>query len=123
MGAKDGFCQRAGFEQGEAEDNGIGCKGEYRAVQIVRYYHAVYQNRVNADAYHNQEALKSESDKGFEVVVSNLPPLPVCHRCEWDRRNRAIQVYFYHSAVQDNRYQHRHDFHAQAHKACFHDEQ
>ena len=45
--------QCAGFEQGETEDNGIGCKGEYRAVQIVRYYHVVYQNRVNADAYHN----------------------------------------------------------------------
>ena len=34
MGAKDGFCQRAGFEQGEAEDNGISCKGKNRAVQI-----------------------------------------------------------------------------------------
>ena len=32
---------------------------EYRAVQIVRYYHVVYQNRVNADAYHNEEALKT----------------------------------------------------------------
>ena len=34
MGAKDGFCQCAGFEQGETEDNGIGCKGKNRAVQI-----------------------------------------------------------------------------------------
>ena len=33
--------QCAGFEQGETEDNGIGCKGEYRAVQIVRYYYPV----------------------------------------------------------------------------------
>ena len=57
--------QCAGFEQGETEDNGIGCKGEYRAVQIVRYYHAVYQNRVNADAYHNEEALKTDSEQGF----------------------------------------------------------
>ena len=43
----------------------IGCKGEYRAVQIVRYYHVVYQNRVNADAYHNEEALKTDSEQGF----------------------------------------------------------
>ena len=57
--------QCAGFEQGETEDNGIGCKGEYRAVQIVRYYHVVYQNRVNADAYHNEEALKTDSEQGF----------------------------------------------------------
>ena len=32
-------------------------------------------------------------------------------------------VNFYHSAVQDNRDKHRHDFHAKAHKACFHNEQ
>ena len=43
----------------------LGCKGEYRAVQIVRYYHVVYQNRVNADAYHNEEALKTDSEQGF----------------------------------------------------------
>ncbi len=41
------------------------CKGEYRAVQIVCYYHVVYQNRVNADAYHNEEALKTDSEQGF----------------------------------------------------------
>ena len=42
-------------------------------MQIVRYYHVVYQNRVNADAYHNEEALKTDSEQGFEVVVSYLP--------------------------------------------------
>ena len=47
------------------ESSPIGCKGEYRAVQIVRYYHVVYQNRVNADAYHNEEALKTDSEQGF----------------------------------------------------------
>ena len=30
-------------------------------------------------------------------------------------------VNFYHSAVEYNGYQYGHDFHAQAHKACFHD--
>ena len=34
-----------------------------------------------------------------------------------------VSKYFYHSAVQDNRDKHRHDFHAKAHKACFHNEQ
>ena len=57
--------QCAGFEQGEAEDNGIGCKGKYRAVQVVRDYHAVYQYGVNADAYHYEEALKAEGEQGF----------------------------------------------------------
>ena len=59
------LCKRAGFEQGEAEDNGIGCKGEYRTVQVVRDYHAVYQYGVNADAYHYEEALKAEGEQGF----------------------------------------------------------
>ena len=57
--------QCAGFEQGETEDNGIGCKGEYRAVQIVRYYHVVHQYGVNADAYHYEEALKAKREQGF----------------------------------------------------------
>ena len=37
-----GFCQCAGFEQGEAENNGVSCKGENRAVQVIRYNHAIY---------------------------------------------------------------------------------
>ena len=53
MCVEDRFCKCAGLEQGKAENNGVGCKGENRAVQIVRYYHAVYQNGVNADAYHD----------------------------------------------------------------------
>ena len=44
---------------------GIGCKGKNRAVQVVRYYHVVHQNRVNADAYHYEEALKTEGEQGF----------------------------------------------------------
>ena len=57
--------QCAGFEQGETEDNGIGCKGKNRAVQVIRYNHAANQNRINADAYHYEEALKTESEQGF----------------------------------------------------------
>ena len=62
MCGKYRLCKRAGFEQGKAEDNGIGCKGKNRAVQIVRYYHVIHQDGVNADAYHNEEALKAEGD-------------------------------------------------------------
>ena len=65
MRGKNRLRQCAGFEQGETEDNGVGCKGEYRAVQIVRYYHVVHQNRVNADAYHNEEALYPKSKQPF----------------------------------------------------------
>lgn len=42
VGVEYGFCQCAGFEQGETEDNGIGCKGKNRTVQIVRYHHFAY---------------------------------------------------------------------------------
>ena len=83
--------QCAGFEQGKAEDNGIGCKGENCAVQVIRYNHAVYQYSINADAYHNEEALKTDSEQGFEVVVPNLSPFPVCHCCKRDRRYRTVK--------------------------------
>ena len=36
-------------------------------------------------------------------------------------RYRTVKVNFYHTPVEDNGYQYGHDFHAQAHKACFHD--
>ncbi len=63
MGVEYGFCQCAGFEQGEAEDNGIGCKGKYRAVQIISYHHFAYKDGVNADAYHNEKTLKAKGEK------------------------------------------------------------
>ena len=55
MGVEYGFCKCAGFEQGETEDYRIGCKGEYRAVQIIGYHHFIDKDGVNADAYHNEE--------------------------------------------------------------------
>ena len=61
MGVEYGFCQCAGFEQGKTEDNRIGGKGKYRAVQIVCDYHIVYQYGVNTDTYHNEEALKTKA--------------------------------------------------------------
>jgi len=34
MSAKNGFCKRAEFEQGKAEDNGIGYEGKNRACKL-----------------------------------------------------------------------------------------
>ena len=65
MCGKNRLRKGAGLEQGKTEDNGIGCKGENRAVQIVRYYHVVHQYGVNADAYHYEEALKAKREQGF----------------------------------------------------------
>ena len=65
MGVKYRLRKCAGFEQGEAENNGVCRKGKYRAVQIIRYNHTVYQNRINADTYHYEEALKTEGEQGF----------------------------------------------------------
>ena len=78
--------QCAGFEQGETEDNGIGCKGENRAVQIVRYYHVVHQYGVNADAYHYEEALKAHRKEGAEIVLPHVSVFPVGDGGKRDRR-------------------------------------
>jgi len=34
-------------------------------VKIIRNNHTVYQNRINADTYHYEEALKTDSEQGF----------------------------------------------------------
>ena len=65
MGVEYGFCKCAGFEQGETEDYRIGCKGEYRAVQIIGYHHFIDKDGVNADAYHNEETLKPRANSPF----------------------------------------------------------
>ncbi len=58
--------------------------------------------------------MKTDSEQGFEVVVSYLPPFPVRHCCKRDRRYRTVKVNLYHAPVEDNGYQYGHDFHAQA---------
>ena len=65
MCGKNLFCKCAGFEQGKTEDYRIGCKGEYRAVQIIGYHHFIDKDGVNADAYHNEETLKTEGKQPF----------------------------------------------------------
>ena len=73
--------------------------------------------------------LNGMSEKDLKILsatakgIAYLPPLSVGHSCKRDRRYRTVKVNLYHSAVQDNRDKHRHDFHAKAHKACFHNEQ
>jgi hypothetical protein len=54
------LARRSMPRQGKTEDNRIGGKGKYRAVQIVCNYHVVYQYGVNTDTYHNEEALKTK---------------------------------------------------------------
>ena len=65
MGVEYGFCKCAGFEKRETEDHRIGCKGEYRAVQIIGYHHFIDKDGVNANAYHNEETLKTEGKQPF----------------------------------------------------------
>ena len=36
-----------------------------------------------ADAYHNEETLKTEGITALLGSCSDLSPFPVCHGCEW----------------------------------------
>ena len=74
-------------------------------MQIVRYNHRVYKYGIDTHANHNEEALKTECKKASEVVVSDLSPFAVSHCCERNGSDGAVKVNFYHTPVQNNRYQ------------------
>ena len=59
------FASAPDLNRGETEDYRIGCKGKYRAVQIISYHHFIDKDGVNADAYHNEETLKTEGKQPF----------------------------------------------------------
>lgn len=73
MGVEYGFCQCAGFEQGKTEDNRIGGKGKYRAVQIVCDYHIVYQyGTLSFGGYYLNKKKKSNKSGYPDEAIKTL---------------------------------------------------
>ena len=62
----------------------------------------MYQNGINADAYHDQERLESKGKQGSQVVISHLSPFPVDHGGHGDRRDRRDHVDLNHAAIHDD---------------------
>ena len=76
--------------------------------------HVVDQHRIDADAHHNEEALKRQSEQPLEVICSDTAPFAVAHGGDRDRRNADRAVNLNHSAVENDRDENGHDFEAQA---------
>lgn len=71
MCAKYGFCKCVGFEQGETEYHGARCKGEYRAMQVVRYYHAIYNGFFTA-FYVQEQVCVVDMVSNVENILDNI---------------------------------------------------
>ena len=76
MCVQDAFGNRAGLEQGKAEQNrvaddapdgadGIGCKG-----------HSLDEHRIDAHTNHNQEPLQTQGQQAAQIVLPDLSLFP-----------------------------------------------
>ena len=83
-------------------------------MDIRRDDHVVDEHRIDADAHHDEEALKRQRKQALEIVRADAAPLAVAHRSNRDWRNAHGAVNLNHSAVENDRDQDGHDLEAQA---------
>ena len=116
---ENGFCEASGLEQREAQNNRVRCHREQSRMNVVCDNHAVDQHRIDADADHDEEALKCQSEQAFQIVRADAAPFAVAHGCDGNRRNAHGAVNLNHAPVEDDRNEDRHDFEAQADQKRF----
>ena len=60
------------------------------------------QNRVDRHANDNEKTLERQRKQGFQVVIAELPPFPVRHRRQRDRRDCHREVDLDHAPEDDD---------------------
>ena len=88
-------------------------------MNVVCDDHAVDQHRIDADADHDEKALKCQSEQAFQIVRADAAPFAVAHGCDGNRRNAHGAVNLNHAPVENDRNEDRHDFETQADQECF----
>ena len=84
---EDGFCEASGLEQRETQNDCVRCHREQSRMNVVCNNHAVDQHRIDADADHDEKALKCQSEQAFQIVRADAAPFAVAHGCNGNRRN------------------------------------
>ena len=65
---ENGFCEASGLEQREAQNARVRCHREQRRMNVVCDDHAVDQHRIDADADHDEKALKCQSEQALSLI-------------------------------------------------------
>ena len=118
MGIEYGLGECSGLEQREAQNNRVCCYREQRGVNVCGDNHVVNQHSVDADAYHDEEALKCQSEQALEIVRADAAPFAVAHRSNGDRRNAHGAINLNHSTIENDRNENGHDLEAKADQQC-----
>ena len=88
-------------------------------MNVVCDDHAVDQHRIDADADHDEKALKCQSEQAFQIVRADAAPFAVAHGCNGNRRNAHGAVNLNHAPVENDRNEDRHNFETQADQKRF----
>ena len=116
MAVKDTFGQRAGLEQGEAQQNGIAHAHPDGGGNIVAYGDVLHQHRVDGNADDDEERLKSQRQQAAKIVLAHLPPFTVGHGRHGDGRDACDKVNLDHAPINHDEYADGHSPHGNTHK-------
>lgn len=103
MGAQHTFCDRAGFEQAETEQDGVADNAPDRIDGITRNRYRLYQHSVNCHADEDEKALKTQRKQAFQIVLPHVRLLMVAESRHGDGRKAYHTVNFNHAPVDDDK--------------------
>lgn len=103
MCAQHTFCDRAGFEQAEAEQDGIADNAPDGADGIAGNRHVLYQHGIDGNTNQNQESLKSQREQAFQIVLSHVRLFMVSPCGHGNRRKAHHAVDLDYAPVHDNK--------------------
>lgn len=102
MRSKQRFCEAAGLEKREAQEDRVAHAAPNSAGNIVAAQrNALHQHRVDPHADHNEKRLEAQGQQGAEIILPRVAPLPVHHRGKRDGPYRGHKVYLNHPAIDD----------------------
>ena len=102
MSRKDALREGAGLEQGEAEQHRVPENPPDGPDNVIRNRYALNHHRIDADADHNEETLKSQGKEGPQIILTHHALLTVPEGGKRNRCQAGHQVDFNHAAVDNH---------------------
>ena len=102
MSRENALGQCAGLKQSEAQQHRVPENAPDGSDDIIRNRHTLDQHRIDADADHNEESLKTKGKQGPEIILSHHTLLAVSEGGKRNRCQAGHQVNLNHASVDDD---------------------
>lgn len=101
-GIEHGLRDAAGFEEREAQQHRVADARPQGGADVAAGADALHEYRINRDADHDEECLKTQRKERPQIVAAHLPPFPIHHRRHRNRRNGCDHVNLNHTPIYDD---------------------